>query len=649
MNPSVRRIVCAFVIAALMMWGGPHRSLADEHASQHGGGFAPGGQFGPGMGGEMGGMGGEMGGEHGGRASQFFQSLMNLPELSDDQRAQLDQAAQQRISDGATVMSRGVDLLSNPEDPASMREGIALIRDGLDQFQSGYAVREALQQGAPPQTVAFKWFRRRLNLSIPGEEPEPHSLLGLSPFHLFSMVFLIVIATAAIRIYFLRMHRARALMLSLAPRGVPPAGGAGQPPTPSLGGDSGSPTSATTGAAPTGSPQRASADATPAIEQENAPVQPLARTAKPAKWSGKLKVLRVFDEAPCVRTFRMGDPGGGTLPFEYLPGQFLDLTVAIDVKPVKRSYTIASSPVERDYVEITVKREAQGVVSGYLHDKVKEGDELQISAPSGRFTFTGIEANSIVLIGGGVGITPLMSVIRYLTARGWQGEIVLLYCFREPRDFIFREELEYLQRRNPNLRVIAAATRRGREPWIGLEGRFTKEIVSYSLPKIASYRIHLCGPPPMMEGIRGTLLELGVPKEQIKTEAFGTSQRNPTLAARPATGIAAIDAPSTAPQKANGTGASAVTGVSKLPTVTFTLSRKSAPMPPGKTVLGASEDVGVSIDYSCRAGTCGTCKVKLTSGKVTMEVDEGLEPEDKLQGFILACQAKATADIAVEA
>ena len=643
MSPSARRFVCAFAVAALAMWWSPHRSAADEHASHHGGGSSGG------MGGEMGGMGGEMEGEHGGRSSQFFPSLMNLPELSADQRAQLDQTAQQRMGDGTKLMSRGVDLLSNPEDAASMREGTALIREGLDQFQSGLAAREALQQGTPPQEVAFKWFRQHLNLSIPGEEAEPHSLLGLSPFHLFSMVFLIVIATAAIWIYFLRMRRARALMLSLTPGGNPPAGGIAQPHPPSVVGGYGSSTSQPTGHATTAPLQSTSADATSATDQGIPSVQPSPRTAKPAKWSGKLKVLRVFDETASVRTFRMGDPGGGTLPFDYLPGQFLDLTVAIDGRPVKRSYTIASSPVERDYVEITVKREAQGVVSGYLHDKVKDGDELQIAAPSGRFTFTGIEANSIVLIGGGVGITPLMSVIRYLTARGWPNEIVLLYCFGEPRDFIFREELEYLQRRNPNLRVIAAATRRAQEPWIGLEGRFTKEIIAYSLPKIASYRIHLCGPPPMMEGIRGTLLELGVPKEQIKTEAFGTDQRNPVLAARQATGIAAIDAPSTAPQRANGAVARAVTAAIKVPTVSFTLSRKSARLPPRKTILEASEDIGVNLDYSCRSGTCGVCKVKLLSGSVTMEVVEGLEAEDKQQGFILACQAKATADVAVEA
>src|SRR5262249_40139144 len=191
-------------------------------------------------------------------------------------------------------------------------------------------------------------------------------------------------------------------------------------------------------------------------------------------------------------------------------------------------------------------------MSGHLHERVKERDELEVVAPAGRFTFTGVEANSIVLIGGGVGITPLMSGIRYLTAHAWPRGIILLYCFREPKDFIFREELEYLERRNPNLRVIVAATRRGRTPWLGLEGRFTKEIIAYSLPKITTYRIHLCGPPAMMEAIRGMLLELGVPKEQIKTEAFGTDQRKPASAAQRATGIAAIDSPSTSAQKVNG-------------------------------------------------------------------------------------------------
>ena len=95
-----------------------------------------------------------------------------------------------------------------------------------------------------------------------------------------------------------------------------------------------------------------------------------------------------------------------------LPGQFVSLTVRPEGEPVTRSYTIASSPTQPDYCEITVKREDQGVVSGYLHQLVHVGELLQIMGPAGRFTFTEPDGDSVVLIAGGVGVTPFMSIIR---------------------------------------------------------------------------------------------------------------------------------------------------------------------------------------------------------------------------------------------
>ena len=127
------------------------------------------------------------------------------------------------------------------------------------------------------------------------------------------------------------------------------------------------------------------------------------------------------------------DPAGAAIPFPYLPGQFLRLSLEIDGKPVKRAYTIASTPTRNSYIEITVKREEHGLVSRYLHDHVNVGDLLNITAAAGKFTFTGSEHDSIVLIGGGVGITPLMSVVRGLTDIGWDKEIYFLYTCRTPR------------------------------------------------------------------------------------------------------------------------------------------------------------------------------------------------------------------------
>jgi ferredoxin-NADP reductase len=235
-----------------------------------------------------------------------------------------------------------------------------------------------------------------------------------------------------------------------------------------------------------------------------------------------------------------------------------------------------------------------------------------------------------VLIGGGVGLTPLMSVIRYLTDRGWPQDIYLLYCCRSTEDFLFREELEHLQHRYANLHVVATMTRAEGTTWMGLTGRLTKELLVQTVPDLPSRRIHLCGPPAMMDALRAILLDLGVPRDRIKTEAFGPAEKPPQRQATVQAAMAEAHPVTT-------------------PTVTFTLSGKAAPLPPGTTVLEAAEHIGVLIDSSCRVGTCGTCKVMLRKGAVTMAVEDALDPEDEAHGLILACQAMATGNIEVEA
>jgi ferredoxin-NADP reductase len=284
-------------------------------------------------------------------------------------------------------------------------------------------------------------------------------------------------------------------------------------------------------------------------------------------------------------------------------------------------------------VEITVKHKEGGEVSGFLHTGVREGDLLELSAPSGSFTFTGRECKCILLIGGGVGITPLMSVLRYLTDRSWPGDIFLLYSCRTPQDIIFREELEYLQRRHPNLHVVIAISRPEGTDWKGPTGRITKDLISQSVPDLASRYVHICGPVPLMEAVKKMLVELGVPKERVKTEAFGP----------------ALGKPEPTVQAAAPVGVEEKAARVALPTVTFSRSDKSAPLPPDKPILDVADEIGVEIDNSCREGTCGTCRVKLISGSVTMAVEDGLEPGDKENNIILACQAKATGNVEVEA
>jgi ferredoxin-NADP reductase len=614
-----------------LAWAGPTRGQVspEEHAKHHPGqatgkaeGVPP---HGPraGMAGGMGGMEGMHGGMHTAPPKESYPSLMSLPELTPEKRTELERQEDERMNAGTALLSQGIDRLSDAtakDDYAAMQEATDQMREGLAQFESGLAVRRALAEGRAPRDIALQWFKGQMNLSAPAAGPEaPGGPFGLSWFHFFVMVILVGFAVVMLWMYFHKMRRAAELLKHLT-TGATAAGDAAEG-TPAAPGPVAIPPPARPPGGPLSTQAVAGAGAGPATAAPTPPAPPRA-----GPWSGLLRVARIFEEATDVKTFRLTPPKGGRLPFSYLPGQFLSLTVRQDDKPVRRSYTIASSPSQRDYVEITVKRIEQGAVSCYLHDRVKEGDRLEVSAPFGTFTFTGKEAGSIVLIGGGVGITPLMTVVRYLTDHGWPKDIFLLYSCRTSRDFIFREELEYLQRRYANLHVISSMTRAAGTEWMGPNGRLTKELIAQNVPDIASRRVHLCGPPPMMEAMQGFLVELGVPKDQVRTESFTLARGKPeperqVLETRPA--VAAM--------------------------VAFATSGKSAPLPPDRTVLEVAEAIGVEIPNICRVGVCGACKVKLLSGSVTMAVQDALTPEDKAKNLILSCQAKSTAPIRVEA
>jgi ferredoxin-NADP reductase len=310
-----------------------------------------------------------------------------------------------------------------------------------------------------------------------------------------------------------------------------------------------------------------------------------------------------------------------------VPGQFLNVAFGIGGARMNRSYSISSSPTQRDYVELTVRREPRGAVSRHINDLLKVGDQIEAGGPVGRFTFTGTEADSIVLIAGGVGVTPMMSITRYLTERVWAGDIFFIYTCRTPTDFIFANEVAALQRLNPKLHVAVTISRAEGTDWTGLRGRISKALLTQTAPDLASRRIHLCGPPPLMDSIKAILTELGVPADHVKTELFGATKPSPA--------VAGTSLKPTAP----------ATG----PLVRFAKNNKSAKIHVDQTVLELSEELGIGIEYSCRVGTCGVCKVKMTSGEVAMAVEDALEPADKANGVILACQAKPQSDVVVEA
>jgi ferredoxin-NADP reductase/DMSO/TMAO reductase YedYZ heme-binding membrane subunit len=374
------------------------------------------------------------------------------------------------------------------------------------------------------------------------------------------------------------------------------------------------------------------------------PVPMAAAKAKPPGiWSGPMRVVSIVEETPDVRTIRFADPRSQILPFKHLPGQYLVLSLFINGKKVNRTYTIASSPTQSKYCEITVKREEKGQVSRLLHKAVHQGDVVQVSAPAGRFTFDGAQAASVVLIAGGVGITPLMSILRYLTDHRWIGEIHLIYSAKTPRDIIFRRELHDLQTRCLNLRVHVTLTRAEGTDWTGRKGRITAELLMQAVPDLVRRPVYICGPASMMAPTIQLLRELGVPGGQIKSEAFVAAKRAETVP------VSAEFTTKSIPVAARAQSSPSPGADPLVPVLTLARSGKSLPLTPEKTLLEIAEAAGFNLDYECRSGICGRCKTKLLAGGVTMETQDALDETDKSNNLVLLCQAKATGNVTIDA
>lgn len=340
---------------------------------------------------------------------------------------------------------------------------------------------------------------------------------------------------------------------------------------------------------------------------------------QPTTWAGTLQVARIFEETASVRTFRMVLPDRRRLPFTFRPGQFLTLSLPIGGQEVRRTYTVSSPPTRTSYVEITVKREAEGMASHYLHDQVREGDLIDVRALSGRFTFAGHESEGVVLIGGGVGITPMMSVLRSLTDAAWEHDVWMVFAVRTPRDIIYGQELAYLQERHPNFHLQIVVEQAAGTDWQGLTGRITPGQMSAFVPELPHRRVYLCGPAPMMDAVRSMLEGLGVPRGQVLTELFSTpvDQIERDEAAALAEGACAAQ-------------------------VEFRATGRTVPVMATQTLLDAAEAAGVKLDHSCRNGTCGSCRIKLLSGTVAMARTDALLKSDVADRLVLACQARPT-------
>ena len=209
----------------------------------------------------------------------------------------------------------------------------------------------------------------------------------------------------------------------------------------------------------------------------------------------------------------------------HLPGQHVDIRLtAEDGYQAQRSYSIASPP-EDELLALTVERVENGEVSPYLFGNLLVGDQVELRGPiGGYFVWTAAMAGPLCLIGGGSGVVPLMAMLRHRDGRSGRGPALLLYSSRSLDDVIYREELDAMARRDPDLRFVNTLTRKQPVGWIGHRGRIDKALLAETcFPPEQNPNIFVCGPTSLVENVSRLLVELGHDPLTIKTERFGHS------------------------------------------------------------------------------------------------------------------------------
>jgi ferredoxin-NADP reductase len=347
--------------------------------------------------------------------------------------------------------------------------------------------------------------------------------------------------------------------------------------------------------------------ATPLTNRENAKDPMNLLLAQTEQQTHDTKTLRF--EVPKERRFRAK------------PGQFLTFQWAVDGQRVTRSYTISSSPIHENYVEITPKRVENGCISAFLNERAKPGLRVDARGPYGQFYFDETVHKSIVLVAAGSGITPMISMLRYIDDLKLSTSVTLLYCVRTASDIIFKTELARLGGSLPNFKYEVCLSQPD-PAWKGHSGRLTGEFVSQHVIDVDSPIFFVCGPKGFMDSAHQILSTLGVKQERILQESFGESKRPPESRPRE---------------------------VREVETVVFIQSQKVCQVATECTLLDLAEKNGVQIPYGCRQGLCGTCATRVLSGTVQMDVEDGLTPEQKIAGYVLPCVSRAEGTVVLSA
>lgn len=311
--------------------------------------------------------------------------------------------------------------------------------------------------------------------------------------------------------------------------------------------------------------------------------------------------------------------------FQFEQGQNITLKATINGEELRRSYSICTAPFDNE-LRVAIKKVTGGKFSTYANEQLKKGDALEVLPPSGKFntTLSPQHKKNYLAIAAGSGITPVLSIIKTTLAEEPHSTFTLIFGNRSRNSIIFFETLEglknkYLQRFN----FINILSREKTDAEINF-GRINTDKLN-DLKKLVDYKrmddMFLCGPEEMIFCAKDFLLRENIDVKNIHFELFTTPGNRQQTTGNGQEAEAHGDQKSRITLKLDGR------------SIEFNLSNSR------QSILDAALHQGADLPYACKGGVCGTCKAKLIEGKITMEANYALEPEEIAQGFILTCQA----------